>query len=116
MKLLGICYKSLECDGYFHNYKKVLPAEFNTLKSEDLDKYLGIYTSTSPPIKVTITKADTKLILETKGEIFELEFIGNNNFYNHEYGYGYYFFEFSLDEGDLVIKEPGNMYTLKKEL
>jgi hypothetical protein len=97
------------------NNKKVLPSEFNTLNSEDLDKYCGIYTSTTPPIRVTLTKEDTNLILETKGEIFKLEYIGSNNFFNHEYGYGYYFFEFYPDEENLIIKEHGNMYTLKKE-
>lgn len=48
--------------------KKVVSTKLNSLKSEDLDKYLGVYISASPPIKVTLTKEDTKLILETKGE------------------------------------------------
>ncbi len=95
--------------------KKVVSAKFNTLKSEELDKYLGIYVSSAPPIRVSLTKEDTGLILETKGEIFKLESMGNNNFYNHQYGYGYYFFEFYPNEENLIIKEHGNMYTLKKE-
>lgn len=95
--------------------KKFISVKLDTLKSEELDKYLGIYTSTTPPIKVILTKEDTRILLETKGEIFELEFIERDIFYSHEYGYGYYFFEFYPDKENLIIKEHGNMYTLKKE-
>ena len=39
-----------------------------TLKSEDLDKYLGVYASPQLPIKITITKKDATLIGQATGQ------------------------------------------------
>ena len=79
------------------------------MKSEDLDKYLGKYSSDQ--IVVNCTKNGTKLLLETKGKVFELEKIGDSYFMNATSGY---FFEFNPDEGELQIKETDNIYFLKR--
>jgi len=79
------------------------------LKSEDLDKYIGKYSSEQ--IVVNCTKNGTKLLLETRGKIFEAEKINDNYFMNAASGY---FFEFNPYKGELQIKETDNTYHLKR--
>jgi D-alanyl-D-alanine carboxypeptidase len=81
----------------------------NILKTEDLDKYLGKYASDQ--IVVNCTKNGTKLLLETKGKVFEAEQISEGYFMNAVSGY---FFEFFPDKGELQIKETDNIYHLKR--
>jgi D-alanyl-D-alanine carboxypeptidase len=80
-----------------------------TLKSEDLDKYLGKYSSDQ--IAVNCTKDGNKLLLETKGKVFEVEKISRNYFMNAENGF---YFEFFPGKGELQIKETENIYYLKR--
>lgn len=79
-------------------------------ENEDLDKYLGEYTSDQ--IVVNCTKGGTKLLLETRGKVFEAEKISDNYFMNPTSGY---FFEFYPDKGELHIKETDNIYYLKRK-
>lgn len=79
------------------------------LKSEDLDKFIGKYSSDQ--IVVNCTKDGIKLLLETKGKVFEVEKISDNYFMNAASGY---FFEFHPDKGELLIKETDNIYHLKR--
>lgn len=81
----------------------------SVLKSEDLDKYTGKYSSGE--ITVNCTKDGVKLFLETKGKVFATEKIGDNYFMNAASGY---FFEFHPDKGELQIKETDNIYLLKR--
>jgi len=78
-------------------------------KSEELDKYLGKYSSNQ--IAVNCVKNGTKLSLETKGKVFDVEKINANYFMNKESGY---FFEFFPDKAELQIKENDNIYYLKR--
>lgn len=92
------------------NEQFTLPfTEGSILKSEDLNKYIGKYSSDQ--IVVTCTKDGTKLLLETKGKVFEVEKISDNYFMNAMSGY---FFEFYPDKGELLIKETDNIYHLKR--
>jgi hypothetical protein len=81
----------------------------NSLKSEDLDKYLGKYSSDQ--IVVNCTRDGVKLLLETRGKSFEVERISDSYFMNAVSGY---FFEFFPDKGELQIKETDNIYFLKR--
>jgi len=81
----------------------------NNFKSEDMDKYLGKYSSDQ--IVVNCTKDGTRLFLETRGKAFEVEKISDNYFMNAASGY---FFEFYPDKGELQIKETDNIYHLKR--
>ncbi len=81
------------------------------LKPEDLDKYLGRYSSEQMPIVVNCTKDGNKLLLETQGKVFELEPINQNYFMHPVLGY---FFEFFPDKGELQVKETDNVYYLKR--
>jgi len=78
-----------------------------------LDKYIGKYSSGQLPIVVNCTKANNKLIVETKGTNFELEPIARNYFMHALSGS---FFEFFPEKGELEIKETDNVYYLKKQL
>ena len=78
-------------------------------KSKDLDKYTGKYSSDQ--ILVNCTNDGTKLLLETRGKVFEAEKVSDNYFMNAASGY---FFEFVPDKGELQIKETDNIYYLKK--
>jgi CubicO group peptidase (beta-lactamase class C family) len=78
--------------------------------SVDLDKYLGKYSNGQ--IRVNCTKDGTKLLLETKGKVFELEPIAENYFMHARTGY---FFEFDPEKSTLEIKETDNVYHLKRE-
>jgi len=63
-----------------------LPYEIPTFKeikltTEDLDKYLGVYSSKEFPLKVTITKNDNILMAQATGQsAFELEVTNINEF------------------------------------
>ena len=81
----------------------------NILIGKDLDKYIGKYSSDQ--IVVNCTKDANKLLLETRGKVFEVEKISDNYFMNASSGY---FFEFYPDKGELLIKETDNIYHLKK--
>lgn len=81
-------------------------------QSEDLDKYLGKYYADQLPIEVTCVKDNAKLLLETKGKIFEVEPIARNYFMHAPTGT---FFEFSPEKGELQIKETDNIYYLKRK-
>lgn len=81
----------------------------SSLQIEDLDKYPGKYSSDQ--IVVNCTRDGTKLSLETKGKVFEVERISDNYFMNAATGY---FFEFYPEKGELQIKETDNIYYLKR--
>ena len=70
---------------------------------------LGKYSSDQ--IVVICTKDGSKLLLETKGKVFEVEKINDNYFMNASSGY---FFEFYPDKGELQIKETDNIYYLER--
>ena len=81
----------------------------SSMQNEDLDKYPGKYSSDQ--IVVNCTKDGTKLLLETKGKVFEVEKINDNYFMSAPSGY---FFEFYPEKGELQIKETDNTYYLKR--
>lgn len=93
----------------FNEPFKIPFTQNNNLKSEDLDKYLGEYSSGQ--IGVNCTKDGIKLFLETRGNSFEAKRIGDNYFMNAVSGY---FFEFYPHKGELLIKETDNIYYLKR--
>jgi CubicO group peptidase (beta-lactamase class C family) len=81
----------------------------SSLQGGNLDKYLGKYSSGQ--IVVNCTKDGNKLLLETKGKVFETEKINDSYFMNASSGY---FFEFYPDKDELQIKETDNIYHLKR--
>lgn len=77
--------------------------------ADHLDLYVGRYSSDQ--LMVTCRKDGAKLLLETRGKVFEAEKISDNYFMNAASGY---FFQFYPDKGELQIKETDNVYLLKR--
>jgi len=93
-------------------FQEPIPIPFSAgagVTSPDLDKYLGKYSAGQ--IVVNCTKDGDKLLLETRGKVFEAVPLGEDYFMNAESGY---FFEFHPGKGELLIKETDNVYPLKK--
>jgi CubicO group peptidase (beta-lactamase class C family) len=94
----------------------VIPA-FNTpsitLKTEDLDKYLGVYSSTQIPLKITITKNNTTLISQaTEQSPFPLEATEKDKFTFDPAGIK---MEFNPDKNEMTLKQGGETVLFTKE-
>ena len=84
-----------------------------TLKSEDLDQYLGVYGSPSFPLKVTITKNVNVLIGQATGQSsFILEAFDTDKFRFEPAGIEMDFYP----SGDkMILKQAGQEFELKRE-
>ncbi len=104
--------------------KKVLSAVYNKpfdipsfsnyeVSTEDLDKYLGIYSTTELPLKITITKKDKTLVLQATGQSpLELEAIEKDIFTFDRAGI---VLEFKPSENKAILKQGGGTFTFTKE-
>jgi D-alanyl-D-alanine carboxypeptidase len=101
--VLNICFNK----GYSIPFSKPV-----VLQDSELDKYTGIYSSSSLPFKVVCKKIDNKLIFEGGGKTMEADLINANYFMNLKSGS---FFAFNPEKGELQIKETDNVYYLQKE-
>ncbi len=75
------------------------------------DKYAGKYSSADSNIRVTVTKTNQSLGIETKGQQFAAIPLSRNDFWNKAFGF---FFVFSDDGARLRIKTGDSMYELYK--
>lgn len=83
------------------------------LKTEDLDKYLGVYSSTQIPPKITITKKAVTLFAQvTGGPLFPLDPTEKDKFKCDPMGVT---IEFNPDKTELTIKEGENRFLFTKE-
>lgn len=83
------------------------------LKTEDLDKYLGVYSSTQIPPKITITKNAITLFAQvTGGPLFPLDPADRDKFKCDAMGVA---IEFNPDKAELTIKEGENRFLFTKE-
>ena len=88
---------------------------FNTteLKTEDLDQYLGVYTSSELSLKITITKDNIILNAQAKGQSkFQLDAITKDKF---EYKSAGIKLEFLTDKNQMILKQGGGKYKLTKK-
>ncbi len=84
-----------------------------TLKPEELDQYLGVYSSPTFPLKITISKNSNTLYGQATGQsAFPLEAYDTNKFRFEQAGIQ---IEFSPEAGKLILKQAGAMYELEKE-
>lgn len=90
--------------------------EFNPpmdLKPEELNKYLGIYSSPDFPLKITISKEKNKLIGQATGQSsFPLEAYEPNKFKFEQAGLK---MEFMPDDNKMILRQGGGEFELKKE-
>ncbi|RYD84656.1 MAG: peptidase, partial [Sphingobacteriales bacterium] len=84
-----------------------------TLKTEELDKYLGIYASEQMPLKITVTKKEATLIAQATGQgAFPLDALGDNKFAFEAAGI---VLEFDPVKNEMTIKQGGRTTPFKKE-
>ncbi len=89
-------------------YKK--PLEF---KAEDLDKYLGIYSSKEMPQKIIISKSDKILMAQATGQsAFALQAIQKDKFKFDQAGI---ILEFMPSEKQMILIQVGRSFTFTKE-
>ncbi|MBC8769346.1 beta-lactamase family protein [Arenibacter sp. BSSL-BM3] len=84
-----------------------------TLKTEDLDKYLGVYSSKKMRLKITITKDNTSLIAQGSGQLsFPLEATEENKFKSDKVGAK---MEFNPEKNELILEQAGGRFLFKKD-
>ena len=81
------------------------------MQNNDLDKYIGEYSSGDLPFKVVCRKENNTLIVEAAGRSMKAEPVTTDYFMNLKTGT---FFQFNPQKGELQIKETDNVYYLSK--
>jgi D-alanyl-D-alanine carboxypeptidase len=85
----------------------------NPLTTEDLDKYLGVYGSTSFPVEITITKNNNTLMGQGTGQPqFALEYESEHVFKFAPAGLT---LEFNPDNKEMTLKQGGGNFVLSKK-
>jgi CubicO group peptidase (beta-lactamase class C family) len=83
------------------------------LKSADLNKYLGVYSSTQIPLKITITKDSIVLIAQATGQSsFPLEATEKDKFKFDQAGIK---MEFNTEKNEMTLKQGGGNFLFTKE-
>ena len=83
------------------------------LSSEDLDKYLGVYSGPSLPLKITITKEGNQLIARETGQpSFSLKALEGNTFV---FGKPNIEMVFLPTENKMIFKQDGAEFELERE-
>jgi D-alanyl-D-alanine carboxypeptidase len=98
----------------YFNKPFAIPA-FKTIitKTEELDKYLGNYSSTQLPLKITITKINTILLGQATGQPqFALEAVNKDKFVYTPAGVT---LQFDPDKGEVTLLQGGATYLFTKE-
>ncbi|MDT0651613.1 serine hydrolase domain-containing protein [Autumnicola edwardsiae] len=98
----------------FYNNSYDLP-NFETIEltSEDLEKYLGTYSSDQIPLKITCTKQGNTLITQATGQkAFPLEATVEDIFTYEQAGIT---LEFNPTENEVTLKQGGGEFLFKKE-
>jgi D-alanyl-D-alanine carboxypeptidase len=81
--------------------------------AEDLGKYLGVYSSTSFPLKITITKNDKTLVGQASGQsAFPLEATEKDKF---KFDQANLVLEFQPLESKMILKQGGGVFTFSRE-
>lgn len=95
------------------DYKLPVFTEPMDIESEELDKYLGVYSSPEFPLKLTITKQDDVLIGQGTGQpSFPLEPYEENKF---KFDQAMLKIEFVPEENKLILRQGGGEFMLTKE-
>ena len=83
------------------------------ISTDVLDKYIGNYSSTETPLKITITRKNEILIAQATGQSpFPLKAMEKDVF---KFEQGGIVIQFDQSEKSLIIKQGGKQYTFKKD-
>ena len=106
-----ILIAALSC---FYNKKFEIPTfKIIELKTEDLDKYLGEYSSSTFPLAITITKQDNKLFAQATGQsAFPLDATEKDKF---EFALAGIKLEFNTTEKQMTIIQGGATNVLSRK-
>ncbi len=81
--------------------------------SEELDKYLGVYSSSQIPLKITITKDNKTLIAQATGQSsFPVESMKKDKFKFYQGGIA---LEFNPIENSMILEQGGSQFVFTKE-
>lgn len=87
--------------------------EIIEINPQELDKYLGIYSSNNFPLKITISKVDGKLTAQATGQpSFPLEATAKDKF---KFDMAGIVMEFDTEKNQMTFKQGGGTYVLTKE-
>lgn len=82
--------------------------------STDLDKYLGVYSSSQLPIKLTVSKRGKTLVAQGTGQSpFELKTSGEHIF---RFDPANIILVFEPDKGTMILKQGGGTFFMKKDV
>lgn len=82
-------------------------------KTEDLDKYLGVYSSSQMPLKITITKNNATLIAQATGQgAFPLDAAKLHSFKFDQAGI---ILEFDPQQQKMILRQGGGEYSFTKD-
>ncbi len=96
-------------------YDYIPPAVVNIYQvtTEDLDKYLGVYSSKQLPIKILITKNNLNLIAQATGQnALTLQSTAKDKFSYTDEGI---IIEFNPTDMTFILKQSGQIYHFRKE-
>jgi hypothetical protein len=85
----------------------------NALKTTDLDKYLGVYSTKQIPIKITFSKEDTDLYAEASGQDKFPLTTGQKNTYTFPPAGIEIIFD--TDKNEMTLKQGGGVFVFTKE-
>lgn len=86
---------------------------FDVVSSEELDSYLGVYSSAQIPIKITITRKNNTLIGQGSGQAsFPLEPAGKDKF---KFDQADLLMEFNPANHTMILKQGGAQFDFKRE-
>lgn len=98
---------------YYNKPFKIPTFEVIALKTEDLDIYLGEYSSAEIPLKITITKDNQKLFAQATGQAaFPLDAIEKDKF---EFLAAGIKLEFKSTENQMILNQGGRKFTFTKK-
>lgn len=98
---------------YFNDPFAIPEFKTITLKTEDLDKYLGVYSSPQLPLKITITKVNTTLKAQATGQgQFSLDALASDKFGFDPSGI---VMEFEPAKNQFILKQGGGTFLFTKD-
>ena len=97
----------------FHKSFEIPTFKTYELKSEDLDQYLGIYSSKDLPLKITVTKDDKTLMAQATGQgAFPLDASDKNIFKFDQAGIT---LTFDPSKKEMILNQGGKNYNFTQE-
>lgn len=98
---------------YYYKPFTIPTFEAIQLKSEELDQYVGVYSSSEMPLKITVTKEKTTLFAQATGQsAFPLEAMEKNKFKFDTAGI---IIEFITEKKQMIVKQGARQFLYTKD-